>query len=168
MDNNEIENGVVDTELELEGGNNETRTYELGFHIDPELPQEEVKKTYQGIRESIAKNGEVVAEGEPERIPLAYTISRMETTGRRDFQSAYFAWVAYDATGEGHEAVLEMARGESRIVRFIDLKTTHEAAKHAAEMHEMMFRAVEEGETPQGEEESPEAELDAALKDAGV
>lgn len=166
MDNNEIENGVLDTELELEGGNNETRTYELGFHIDPELPQEEVKKTYQGIREAIAKSGTIVAEGEPEKIPLAYTISRQETTGRRDFQSAYFAWIAYDATGEGHDEVLALAKGESRIVRFIDLKTTHEAAKHAAEMHEMMFRVEEEA--PVEEEAASDEELDQALKDAGV
>lgn len=167
MDNNEIENGVVDTELELEGGDNETRTYELGFHIDPELPQEEVKKTYQGIREAIAKNGTVIAEGEPEKIPLAYTISRQETTGRRDFQSAYFAWIAYDATGKGHDEVLALAKSETRIARFIDLKTTHEAAKHAAEMHEMMLRTQEETVSAE-EEAASDEELDAALKEAGV
>jgi len=165
MDEKEIEHGVDSTELELVEGNNETRTYELGFHIDPELPQEEVKKTYQAIREKIAAAGEIVAEGEPEKIQLAYTISRQETTGRRDFVSAYFAWIAYEADGEGHESVASMARGESRIVRFIDLRTTKEAAKHAAEMHELMLRSPEKNE---GEEESSEADLDQALKDAGV
>ena len=89
MNEKEIEHGVDSTELEIEEGNNETRTYELGFHIDPELPQEEVKKTYQAIREKIAAAGEIVAEGEPEKIPLAYTISRQETTGRRDFVKGF-------------------------------------------------------------------------------
>jgi len=165
MNEKEIEHGVDSTELEIEEGNNETRTYELGFHIDPELPQEEVKKTYQAIREKIAAAGEVIAEGEPEKIQLAYTISRQETTGRRDFVSAYFAWIAYEATTEGHGAVLEMAQGEPRLVRFIDVKTTKEAATHAAEMHEIMFRTPENAE---GEEGAADAELDAALKDAGV
>ena len=165
MNEKEIEHGVDSTELEIEEGNNETRTYELGFHIDPELPQEEVKKTYQAIREKIAAAGEIVAEGEPEKIPLAYTISRQETTGRRDFVSAYFAWIAYDATGEGHEAVASMARAESRIVRFIDLRTTKDAAKHSAEMHELMLRSPEKAE---GEDDSADVELDQALKEAGV
>ena len=169
MNEKEIENGVDSTELELEEGNNETRTYELGFHIDPELPQEEVKKTYQAIREKIAAAGEVIAEGEPEKIQLAYTISRQDTTGRRDFVSAYFAWIAYEADGEGHETVGAMARGETRIIRFIDLRTTKEAAKHSAEMHEMMLRAQDsKGEDEEGDDDSSEAELDAALKDAGV
>ena len=161
MAKKEIENGGDSTELDLVAGNNETRIYELGFHIDPELPQEEVKKTYQGIREKIAASGSVITEGEPEKIQLAYTIARSETTGRRDFASAYFAWIAYEATGEGHDAVLLMAREESRIIRFIDVRTTVEAAKHSAEMHEMMLRAPE----AQAEEETADAELDAALKE---
>ena len=165
MKEKEIENGVDSTELEIEEGNNETRTYELGFHIDPELPQEEVKKTYQAIREKIAAAGEIIAEGEPEKIPLAYTISRQETTGRRDFTSAYFAWIAYEATGEGHETIGSMARSESRIVRFIDLRTSVEAAKHSAEMRELKLKSPE-GE--EGADESSEEELDQALKDAGV
>lgn len=164
MTEKEIEHGTDGTEHELEQGNNDTRVYELGFHIDPELPQEEVKKTYQGIREKIAGVGVIVAEGEPEKIPLAYTIYRSETTGRRDFSSAYFAWIAYETDTEGHEAVASMARSESRLVRFLDLRTTKEGAKHSAEMHEMMLRAEE----APSEEETPEQELDAALKDAGV
>lgn len=164
MTKKEIEHGAEGTELDLVEGNNETRIYELGFHIDPELPQEEVKKTYQGIREQIAAQGTIIAEGEPEKIPLAYTISRSETTGRRDFTTAYFAWIAYEAANEGHAAVGTMALAEKRIIRFIDLRTTVEAAKHSAEMHEMMLRAPE----PAVEEEVADAELDAALKEAGV
>lgn len=165
MQEKEIEHGTEGTELEIVEGNNETRTYELGFHIDPELPQEEVRKTYQAIREKIGGAGTIIAEGEPQKVQLAYMISRQETTGRRDFVSAYFAWVAYDATTEGHDTVLEMAKGETRIVRFIDVKTTHEAAKHAAEMHEIMFRSPEKTE---GEDESSDVELDAALKETEV
>ncbi len=164
----EIEHGTESTELELEEGYNESRTYELGFHIDPELPQEEVKKVYQGIREHMAEVGTIVAEGEPQKIPLAYTIYRKETTGRRDFNSAYFAWVAYEADGPGHEAVLAATRAHGSLVRFIDVKTDTEAAKHGAEMHEIYAKMgeKEEGQTP--EEEVLDAELDAALKDAGA
>ncbi len=143
----------------------ELRVYELGFHIDPELPQEEVKKTYQGLREKMAQAGSIVAEGEPQKVGLAYTISRTEVGGRRDFDSAYFAWVAYEADGAGHEAVIDAARADARLVRFLDLRTSKDAAKHAAEMHEIYAKMS----TDQGpSEESSDVELDAALKEAGV
>ena len=122
---------------EMDADGLETRVYELGFHLDPELPQEEVKKTYQAIRDRIAAVGTNVAEGEPTKIPLAYTIYRSETAGRRDFDTAYFCWIAYEANGAGHDDIGTMAREESRIVRFLDLRTTKEAATHSAEMHEI-------------------------------
>jgi ribosomal protein S6 len=163
--NNDIEHGVGSTELELAAGHNETRVYELGFHIDPELPQEEVKKTYQALRE---KAGTIVAEGEPIKIPLAYTISiKVQGGGRRDFDSAYFAWFAYEADVAGHEAVLEAVQGEGRVIRFIDLRTERDAATHAAEMHEMYAKLAQERPAPE-EPEVSDTELDAALKEAGA
>lgn len=149
----------------------ETRVYELGFHLDGELPQEEVKKAYQGIRDRITAVGTVVAEGEPTKVPLAYTISRQETTGRRDFDSAFFCWIAYEADAAGHDSLLELVKTQSSIIRHLDIRTTKDAAKHAAEMHELFARAaLEQGEASglSPEEEFSEVELDAALKEAGV
>lgn len=161
------ESAVERDEMELDADTAELRVYELGFHIDPELPQEEVKKTYQAVRETISKAGTIVAEGEPQNVQLAYTISRGETTGRRDFNSAYFAWIAYEADTEAHGAVVEAATAETRIIRFIDLRTTKEAAQHAAEMQEIFLKAAQE-QAVEEEEQVADAELDAALKEAGV
>ncbi|HYF28891.1 MAG TPA: 30S ribosomal protein S6 [Candidatus Paceibacterota bacterium] len=166
--NKDIEHGTDGTELELGEGYNESRIYELGFHIDPELPQEEVKKVYQGIRETAEKAGSLVAEGEPQRIPLAYTISRMEPSGRRDFNSAYFAWVAYEADGQGHDEMLRLAKEHPALVRYLDVKTDKEAAKHAAEMHEIYAKLGEKEEGQTSEEEVSDVELEAALKDAEI
>ena len=144
----------------------ENRVYELGFHLDPELPQEEVKKAYQAVREVIAGAGTIVAEGEPLKIPLAYTISRQDTTGRRDFDSAYFSWVVYEADTAGHAKVNTFASEEKRIIRFLDVKTTPEQAKHSAEMHELFAKGPEMA--PREDEEVSEVELDAALKSASA
>lgn len=149
--------------LTEEGDNAEMRVYELGFHLDPEVPSEEIKKTYQEIRSVISKAGEIVAEGEPTKIPLAYTIFRSEQTGRRDFDSAYFCWIAYETDGAGHDSVLAAIQGESRVVRFIDLRTTKESAKHSAEMAEL-YAKMPSAEN-ENEPEALDAELDAALKE---
>lgn len=146
----------------------ETRVYELGFHLDGELPQEEVKKVYQGIRDRISAVGTVVAEGEPTKVPLAYTISRQETTGRRDFNTAFFCWISYEVDAAGHEDIATLARSEASIVRFLDIRTTREAAKHAAEMHELFAKQALEQDQLNEEEEGADADLDQALKEAGV
>ena len=154
-----------DEREEVDTDHAEQRVYELGLHIDPELGAEEVKKVFEGIKGTIEKAGTVVAEGEPKKVPLAYTVSRGEPTGRRDFTSSFFAWIAYETDGEGHASVAEAAREEGRIFRFLDIRTDKESARHSQELHEML--AQEEGKDLP-EEEVSEEELDEALKEVGV
>lgn len=145
----------------------ETRVYELGFHLDPELPTEGVKKAYQAIREHIEAQGTIVAEGEPQMIQLAYTMSRQETAGRRDFSSAYFAWIAYEATPAAHAEVIAAAGANKALVRFIDLVTTKEAARYAVELRDFNTKIGEEAAV-EDTEVAAEAELDAALQNAAL
>lgn len=151
-----------DAELE---GSDVSRVYELGFHLDPELPSEEVKKAYQDIRSAIEAAGSIVAEGEPEKVRLAYTISRQEPSGRRDFDSAHFAWVAYETSAGNHEEVLSAAKADSRIIRFLDVVTTKDAVRHAVEMRELSRMTPD---AKNGPEEADEAALDAALESAAA
>jgi ribosomal protein S6 len=101
-------------------------------------------------------------------IQLAYTISRQDTTGRRDFNSAYFCWIAYEATTESHDEVLAAVRENKNIVRYIDLTTTKEAARHSVEIRE--FTAATKGKEEDAEEAEAvaDAELDAALQSATI
>lgn len=143
----------------------ESRVYELGFHLDPELPSEEVKKAYQAMRELVASKGSVVAEGEPEKIPLAYTISRQETSGRRDFNAAYFSWIVYETSAINHSDMVAAANADKRIIRFIDLVTTKDAARHSVEVRELSLKTPERAKEP---EAAVGDELDAALKHVTV
>lgn len=143
----------------------ESRVYELGFHLDPELPSEEVKKAYQAMRELIAGKGALVAEGEPEKIQLAYTISRKDVAGRRDFDSAYFAWIAYETSASRHAEILAVANADKHIIRFIDLLTDKDAARHAVEMREISVKMPERAEDP---EAILGAELDVALEGVAI
>lgn len=166
-----INENTQDIQDDLGGDGLETRVYELGFHLDPELAQEDVKKAYQAVRDRISAVGTIVAEGEPTKIPLAYTISRMETTGRRDFDTAFFCWIAYETNGQGHEDIATMARENTQIVRFLDVRTSKEAAQHSAEMQEIFAQAAaaaaaeayedDASETPAAEAAEPARE-DAA------
>lgn len=143
----------------------EARVYELGFHLDPELPVEEVKKAYQAIHDLVAKKGEVVAEVEPEKIPLAYTISSQEVAGRRDFNSAYFAWIVYEMLAVDHAEVIKAMGTNKSVVRFIDLLTTKDEARHALEVHELLAKVPEEESDT---EDVLNSEIDAAIENTAV
>ena len=151
---------------EIEGNeSSEPRVYELGFHIDPELPTEEVKKAYNAMRECVEENGTIVAEGEPKKIQLAYTISKQETSGRRDFDTAHFAWIVYEADSSHHSEVVGKANADKHIIRFIDLITTKDSARHSAEMHELSLKTPEHNNDPDA---VINEELDTALENAAV
>lgn len=141
------------------------RVYEIGFHLEPELPTEEIKKAYGEVRDIVAQDGAIIAEAEPVQIQLAYTISRPETTGRRDFSSAHFAWIAYEANAESHSRIISAAAADKRIIRFIDLVTTKEAARHAEELRDMALKMPEKTEDI---ETAAGAELDAAIEGVTV
>lgn len=140
------------------------RVYELAFHLDPELPSEEVKKQYAAIREGIEGVGSIIAEGAPLMTPLAYTISRQETSGRRDFDSAYFAWIAYETDAAKHEEALGSIKANNKVVRYLDILTDKETARHAAEMRELLTQAP----PVENEAASADAELDAALAEVAA
>ncbi|MCX6790333.1 MAG: 30S ribosomal protein S6 [Candidatus Kaiserbacteria bacterium] len=142
----------------------EARVYELGFHLDPELPVEEVKKVYQTLHDLIASKGTIITEVEPEKIQLAYTISRQEVAGRRDFNSAYFAWIVYEMVATDHAEVITAAKANKFVVRFIDLITTKDEARHAFEIHELLAKVPE----VESSEEVLNTELDAALENAVI
>ncbi len=162
MAKQDVDTLVDDTQ---DGAGSDPRVYELGFHLDPDLPVEEVKKAYSGVREFIFGKGTIVAEGGPQKIQLAYTISRQETSGRRDFDSAYFAWVVYETPAENHAKIITMASENKKIIRFIDLLTTKDSARHSAEMREISMKTQERTEDT---EEVVGTELDAALENVVV
>ncbi|MCX6786829.1 MAG: 30S ribosomal protein S6 [Candidatus Kaiserbacteria bacterium] len=143
----------------------ESRVYELGFHIDAELPIEEVKKIYSAMREFIAAKGTIIAEGEPEKIQLAYIISKQETGGRHDFNTACFCWIAYETSPLHHSEIIETASANTHIIRFIDLLTTKDAARHSVEMHELSLKTPDRSKETEAD---LDVELDVALEHAAV
>ncbi len=152
----------------------ESRVYELGFHIDPDLSKQKVKELFQVIKDSIGKVGTVIAVGEPHRLHLAYTISRMEREGRHDFSSAFFGWIAYQANTEGHEQVIEMVKEHDDVFRHIDICTTKDIVEHAAIQHEEWYRHAqkEDGraemniEKSQVQTQESKEKLDVAIENA--
>lgn len=110
----------------------ETSVYEAAFHIDANLSETEVRKTFDGVKELITKaGGEIVAEAAPQRMDLAYTISHITEGSRRDHTSSHFAWVAYEGAKEKQEEIAEGLRANKSIIRYLVVTTTKEEALYA-------------------------------------
>jgi len=144
----------------------EPRIYELAFHIDPEKTESEADKIFDALKKVA---GEVIAEGTPHKIQLAYTISRMTPAGRQDFDGSYFAWFAYEADAVRHEAVQEAVKAQKAVFRHLDILTTREEAQEAQELHALRMEEAREKDTQEEEgevvAETVEQELDQALKE---
>ncbi|XKT75369.1 MAG: 30S ribosomal protein S6 [Patescibacteria group bacterium UBA2103] len=142
--------------------NDEISVYEAAFHIDANLSETEVKKTFDGVKEVVANaGGTLIAEALPERMNLAYTISSITEGVRRDHNSAHFAWVAYELSPEKAEAVQEELQSNKAIIRHLITTTTKEEALYAQD------RAAEKmsvAKAPESEEVSDE-ELDEVLEE---
>jgi len=85
--------------------------------------------------------------------------------GRRDFNSAYFAWIVYETLATNHAEIITSMSANKLVVRFIDLITTKDQARHALEVHELLAKV------PETEVESEDAlgvELNTALENAAV
>src|SRR3989344_4760775 len=156
----------IETGLPAQAG--EARVYELGFHLDPGLATEEAKSAYQAIRALIGGKASISAEGEPEKVALAYTISRAgpsDARARRDFDSAYFAWIAYETPVAAHGEIVAAAGADARIIRFIDLTTDKDTARAALERAELAAK-VSERTDETTEAVADDVALDAALESA--
>ena len=85
--------------------------------------------------------------------------------GRRDFDSAYFSWIVYETSADNHADVVAAANAEKRIIRFIGLATTKEAARHSVEIRELSMKAPERAEDADA---VMGAELDLALESSTI
>ena len=139
--------------------NNERSVYEVAFHIDANLSETEVRKTFDSVKEAITTlEGTVFAEALPVRMNLAYCISRIHEGSRRDHTSAHFAWVAYELAPELQEKVDEALKTDLGIIRYLITSTTKEAALYAQD------KAAEKRVMPETEAVS-DKELDEVLEE---
>ncbi|MEK7068523.1 MAG: hypothetical protein AAB964_01775 [Patescibacteria group bacterium] len=104
---------------------NKTPVYEVGFHLVPTVGDEGVAPMVEKIR-AILGNAEIIAEGHPVKMALAYTIERATQGKREKYSESYFGWVKFAMPAEDVPAVAEKLRGIRDVLRFILITTVRE------------------------------------------
>ena len=106
----------------------ETRPiYEIGFHVVPNLDEAGAAKAAEIIRAAVEKgDAEIISEGAPTRVRLAYTIERATAGHREKFDEAYFGFIKF-ATEREHVSGLETTlRANRDIMRYLLVETIRE------------------------------------------
>lgn len=85
---------MADTPYVRQNKEVEPRIYELGYLLSPLLSDEDKESLVATLKELFTKRGgEILADGAPEFIDLAYKVPRIIDNKRAWFDQGYFGWV---------------------------------------------------------------------------
>lgn len=99
--------------------------YEVSFHIIPSVAEDGVGAVLESVRKAIG-DVEIIAEGFPQRMRLAYTIERATEGKREKFTESYFGWVKFAAERSTMPALQEALRANRTILRYLVIETVRE------------------------------------------
>lgn len=89
--------------------------YELGFHLTPDLTEDEVKNAAEELTSEISKKGGVVSFAkEPQRFRLAYPIKHK--------LSSYFGFILFTAPKDAIAALQEEFKLNTQLLRYVVIK----------------------------------------------
>lgn len=104
-----------------------TRIYELGYLLLPTLGDEKANEKAEAIKQFITSlGGEEIAEGQPERIDLAYTMVKVIENKNIRFVEAYFGWYKFTLDADKLALVKEFIVNDLDTIRHILFKTVRE------------------------------------------
>lgn len=154
------ENTGLDNEMK------DLEVYEVAFHIDPHLSETNVRKTYDAVRQQIEQTATaLIAESEPKRMSLAYTITHTQDGHKKNYNNAFFAWITYEGHPEQQAEITELLQENESIIRHLCVKTTKEAALFAQEREHEQKAVKQNTET---EQEVSEEDLDNVVESVTV
>ncbi len=165
---NEDKKSTEQVEEESDSGSeDQVKIYELGFHIIPTIPEENLGEHFGKIKKTIENNkGSVFAEQAPQLRRLAYTIVQKKETGHLKFDDAYFGWVKFEGDPEKIKTIEEEVSKEPAVLRVILVKTLKETTLYGGSIfkREEDRKVRQKKEDDQKGKEVSETELDKSIE----
>lgn len=96
----------------------ESKTYELGYHLTPELEEADIKTRVQELTDLITREeGSILSSKEPKHTHLSYPIGRK--------QYSYFGTFDFKAPSDAIERINAQMKLQDGILRFLLTKKLH-------------------------------------------
>lgn len=149
--------------------NDSLPVYEIGYHVVPTVGDEGVAQVVDAIRAAL-KDAEIISEGFPQKMTLAYTVERAQAGKREKFTESYFGFIKFATERETFAEAKAKVEAMPSVLRSIAIETVRE------DLMQQKQRAVFasdrlEGKTlekptsaPEKGGEVSEAELDKSLE----
>lgn len=99
--------------------------YEIGYHVVPTAGDEGVPKVVDAIRAAL-KDAEIISEGFPQKIPLAYVVERATQGKREKYAESYFGFIKFSTDRESLVAFKEKVAAMPEVLRHIVIETVRE------------------------------------------
>ena len=104
---------------------NTTPVYEVGFHIVPTVGDDGVSAVVESVRKELG-DAEIISEGFPKKITLAYQVERAATGKREKYTESYFGHIKFAMNRDNITAFTEAVRVMQPILRFLIIETVRE------------------------------------------
>jgi len=147
-------------------GPQETRPiYEIGFQVVPSSDEATITKVAEAIRSAVEKgSAEIISEGAPSRMRLAYTIERATSGHHEKFDEAYFGFIKFATERENINALEAWLHGNRDILRFLLVETVREDIMNAPRRVTFASDRLE-GETIKKPQAEPEKKVEVSEED---
>lgn len=123
----EEENKDIPTESADLEGEGETRIYEVSYLFVPSLTEESADAEVEKIKAHVAKKGgDIIAEGRPRLIDLAYPMAKSVANKKTMYEKAFFGWTKFELDASAVSSVKELLDANDFVIRFLTIKTTRE------------------------------------------
>lgn len=98
----------------------EPRIYEIGYLLSPAIRDEDLETRATELKESLIKLGaNVISEGNPEFIDLAYEMSRVIDNKRVRFNQGYFGWFKIEIDPSKMAEAKEVLDKNTLLIRYL-------------------------------------------------
>jgi ribosomal protein S6 len=150
----------------------ESRIYEVGFHIVPIVAEENLSEETTFIRDAITNaGGEIISEGAPSKMKLAYAVDVEVGGDRKTFNTSYFGWIKFELLGENLEKVKKALDLRENVLRHLIVKTIREdtivprESSTGAERQEAVSSPVAVAEEPKELTEDDKKAIDESIEE---
>jgi len=100
--------------------------YEVGFHLVPTIAEDGVGAAVEKIRKLIGEDAELISEGYPQKMQLAYQVERAAQGKREKYNESWFGWIKFAQAKEKIPALEQALNASREVLRSLIIETVRE------------------------------------------
>ncbi len=136
---------------------NDQKTYELAYHLNPNLEEAMIAKNTQELEQLISQyGGYVVSAQKPEKTHLSYPIKHLHY--------AYFGTFYFTLTPDKLEKINAHIKLDNNIVRYMIINKNIQESQRAPRIEDVAMRSPAKTHAPKAEQQATQQQMEQELE----